>query len=307
MMAVNGPSVTVVVCAYTNDRWELMQEALLSVAAQEMLPIELILSIDHNPDLLERARTELPAVVKEFPGNFVIVDNRQDTRLGGARTTAAEIASGEILAFLDDDAQATPTWLSELIAPYQDPGVVAVGGAPLPRYEVPRPGWFPEECNWVFGCAYRGLPETREPVDHLIGANMSIRRSALMSWGGFHSDDHDDMDLCHRTIEKFGIGAVVYEPRAVVYHFVSKQRLTWSYFWHRCFFVNRGKVEAFRGLAEASNLRAELRFVARSLTRGLVTEGRSFLRGDRAAAARYGSLLCAIGLGGLGNLAGRLS
>jgi cellulose synthase/poly-beta-1,6-N-acetylglucosamine synthase-like glycosyltransferase len=235
-----------------------------------------------------------------------VIQNKFETRLGGARTSAAEIATGDVLAFLDDDASASTSWLRRLTKPYENPKVVGVGGAPVARYETTRPRWFPYECHWIFGCAYRGLPEHLGPIDHLIGANMSIRRDALMSWGGFQSDNHDDMDLSHRTIHAYGAAALLYEPEAVVHHFVPKARLTWSYFWRRCFYVNRGKVQAFRDMNEASNLRAEVRFATRSLSRALFTEGRELLRGDVYAPVRYLALGTAIALGGLGAVAGRL-
>ena len=65
---------------------------------------------------------------------------------------------------------AEPSWLRTLTKHYEDPNIVAVGGAPVPRYQSERPRWIPLECNWIFGCAYRGLPEQVGPIDHMIGA-----------------------------------------------------------------------------------------------------------------------------------------
>jgi cellulose synthase/poly-beta-1,6-N-acetylglucosamine synthase-like glycosyltransferase len=303
---VTAPRVSVIICAYTLERWELLTKSLLSVAQQDQPPIEVILCIDHNHEMYERCGAEFPVTLASAPWPFRVIENRYDSRLGGARTSAAEIATGDVLAFLDDDAFATPSWLRCLTAAYADPGVVAVGGAPIASYESPRPRWFPFECNWIFGCAYRGLPEHRAPIDHVIGANMSIRREALMSWGGFQSDNHDDMDLSHRTIHAYGPASVLYEPEAVVHHFVPRARLTWNYFWRRCYFVNRGKVAAFRGMDQASNLRAELRFARRSLSRALVKESAELLRGDPYAPVRYLALVSALALGGAGAISGRL-
>jgi cellulose synthase/poly-beta-1,6-N-acetylglucosamine synthase-like glycosyltransferase len=298
--------ISVIVCAYTLERWEMLNKALQSVVSQELAPIELILSIDHNHEMYERCVGELTAALANAPWKFTVIENKYNTRLGGARTSAAEIATGDVLAFLDDDAFATESWLRTLTAAYSDPEVYAVGGAPIATYEAPRPRWFPFECNWIFGCAYRGLPERRGPIDHMIGANMSVRREALLSWGGFHSDNHDDMDLSHRTIHAHGAAAVLYEPQAIVHHFVPKARLTWTYFWRRCFFVNKGKVKAFRDMDQASNLRAEVRFASRSLVEALFNETKALLRGDWYAPVRYGALLCALALGGAGALVGRL-
>ena len=51
--------VSVIVCAYTEDRWELMIRAVASLQQQELPPAEIVLVVDHNPSLLERARREV--------------------------------------------------------------------------------------------------------------------------------------------------------------------------------------------------------------------------------------------------------
>ncbi len=52
---------SVVICAYTLERWADLVAALESVKAQEPPPGELILVVDHNAALLARARSELSA------------------------------------------------------------------------------------------------------------------------------------------------------------------------------------------------------------------------------------------------------
>jgi hypothetical protein len=184
--------------------------------------------------------------------------------------------------------------------------VVAVGGSPQPLYETHRPRWFPFEFDWVFGCSYRGLPETLSPLAHLIGANMSVRRQALAEIGGFHSDNHDDMDMCHRLAHHRPDDLVLYEPKAIVRHFVPAQRLTWRYFWRRCFFVNRGKVEAFANLGSAGNLSAERAFVRRAMARGTSDGCRDALHGDPWGLARASAIVIGVSLAAGGHLVGRV-
>ena len=301
---LNRPTVSVVICAYTEDRWSQLKEAVASVDAQTSPPIEIIVCIDHNKELLRKSEEYF--LKGRPPGAIplIVLANKYNGRLGSARNTAAEFASGEVLAFLDDDAAAAADWLERLIAPYDDEEVGAVGGAPWPVFEAERPRWFPLEFDWVFGCAYRGLPSARAPLAHLIGANMSARRSALREVGGFHSDDHDDMDMCHRIA--YAQHRVLYEPLAVVHHFVPAARTTWHYFWRRCYLVNQGKVEAFANMQEASNLGAELAFVTRTLTTGVLAEARRVIRGDLYGLARVGAMIAGIALAGLGHLSGAL-
>ena len=272
------PTVSVIICAYTEDRWLQLKKSVASVDAQTSPPIEIIVCIDHNERLLLKSKEYF---AKDRPTKAIpltIVANKYSGHLGSARNTAAEFATGEVLAFLDDDAAAAPDWLERLIAPYDDKKVGAVGGAPLPVFEVQRPRWFPHEFDWVFGCAYKGLPGTRAPLAHLIGANMSVRSSILLEIGGFHSDDHDDMDMCHRVA--FARYQTLYEPLAVVRHYVPATRTTWRYFWRRCYFVNRGKIEAFANMQEAAHLNAEAAFVVRTVTTGIPAEIRKVIRGD---------------------------
>jgi glucosyl-dolichyl phosphate glucuronosyltransferase len=298
------PTVSVVICAYTENRWSQLKKSVASVEAQTSPPIEIILCVDHNEKLLRKSEEYFAKGRLAGATPLIVLANKYHGRLGSARNTAVEVADGEVLAFLDDDAAAAADWLERLIAPYNDERVGAVGGAPLPVFEARRPRWFPNEFDWVFGCAYRGLPSTRAPLAHLIGANMSVRRSALREVGGFHSDDHDDMDMCHRIA--YAQHSILYEPLAIVHHFVPASRTTWHYFWRRCYLVNRGKVEAFANMQEASSLDAELTFVTRTLTTGILTEIRHACRGDLYALARIAAMIAGIAFAGLGHLSGKL-
>jgi glucosyl-dolichyl phosphate glucuronosyltransferase len=301
---IDHPAVSVIICAYTEQRWHLLQKSVASVESQTSAPSQIILCIDHNERLLRRAQEFFTKGRLADAIPVIVLPNKYEGRLGSARNTATESATGEVLAFLDDDAVAAPDWLDQLTAAYDCVQVGAVGGAPLPIFEGNRPRWFPADFDWIFGCAYRGLPLTRAPVDHLIGANMSARRSALQEIGGFHSDDHDDMDMCHRLA--FAHYDVIYEPRAKVMHFVPATRTTWRYFWRRCYFVNRGKVEAFANMQDAAHLGAELAFVKGILRSGILAEARSIVGGDFYGLPRMAAIMAGIFLAGLGHLSGKV-
>jgi glucosyl-dolichyl phosphate glucuronosyltransferase len=300
----NRPTVSVVICAYTEDRWLQLKNSVASVEAQTSPPMEIIVCIDHNEELLRKSEEYFGKARPDGATPLIVLANKYDGRLGAARNTAAEFATGEVLAFLDDDAAAAVDWLERLIAPYDDERVGAVGGKPLPVFEVTRPPWFPYEFDWVIGCAYRGLPLSRAPSARLIGANMSARRSALQEIGGFHTDHQDDMDMCQRMA--YAQHRILYEPLAVVYHFVPATRTTWHYFWKKCYTANKGKVEVFSNMHEAASLSAELSFVRRTLTRGVLAEIRRIIRGDLYGIARVGAMIAGIAVAGIGHLSGKL-
>jgi cellulose synthase/poly-beta-1,6-N-acetylglucosamine synthase-like glycosyltransferase len=316
-------SATVIIPAYTLDRWELLSNAVASVEAQTRLPVEIILCIDHNSELLERCMERWGKEVSTAGFPIHVVPNRfeQDEEdagahvkahgskrrfgAGWARNSGAEQAVGDILVFLDDDAAADPDWLEHLLAPYEDPGTVAVGGAPRPNYETQRPAWFPANFDWVFGCAYEGMPKELAPLGHLIGANMSVRRSAFEEIGGFHSIDFDDLDLCMRVATQRPGQKVLYEPRAVVHHFVPAERVEWRYFWRRCFFVNREKVYAFADMGGAANIRAEREFVRRAMTKQVSREVADVLRGKWIGLLRLGAMQVGVIMAAAGHVVGR--
>jgi glucosyl-dolichyl phosphate glucuronosyltransferase len=309
-----APRADVVICTYTVARWELLARAVESALAQSVAPQQLIIVVGHseageeliNHELLARCRQEWGAGRADSPVEIVIVTRRFAGLKGSSLNTALLLTRAEIVAFLDDDAEAAPDWLERLLAVYATyPGAVAVGGAPLPDYAAPRPSWFPPDFDWVFGCHYRSLPDRLAPIHHLIGTSMSVRRDAILAVGGFHADEHDDMDLSHRIAHTYGPAAVLYEPRVEVRHYVPPGRLTWSYFWRRCFYVNRSKVGAFADMGEAGNIGAELRFGVRTLL-GL---GPALIAAVTGRPERLPQALVAIvgvALAGCGYVAGRV-
>jgi glycosyltransferase involved in cell wall biosynthesis len=315
-------TASVVIPAYSMARWGQLVKAVDSALAQERPPLEIILCIDHNPELLDRSRLRWEGAESAVPVRVVANRFSQDhldatahqrahgskRRFGAgwARNTAAEVAQGEVLVFLDDDAWAEPDWLSHLLAPYKDERTVAVGGAPLPEYETGRPSWFPANFDWVFGCAYEGMPTKLAPLGHLIGANMSVRLKAFEQVDGFHSIDFDDLDLCMRVAAAFPDGRVLFEPKAVVHHYVPAERVAWRYFWRRCFFVNREKVQAFAAMGPAADLGAERAFVRRALTTQVRAAISEAARGRSQALVQLAVMMLGIGLAGLGNLVGRV-
>ena len=172
-------TVSVVICSYNSDRWHDLAAAVRSCADQTRPPDQVVVVIDHNEPLLHRA-------VLEFEG-AVVLANRFSRGLSGARNTGIACSTGDVVAFLDDDAYADPQWLANLVGPMADPSVAGVGGWVLPHWETARPEWFPEAFYWVLGCSYVGLPTTDGHLRNPIGANMAIRRRVFRSVGGFAS------------------------------------------------------------------------------------------------------------------------
>jgi GT2 family glycosyltransferase len=263
-------TAAVVVCAYTEQRWDCIESALRSLRDQTRPPDEVVLVVDHNERLLDRARTAFR--------NIAVVGNTAARGLSGARNTGIAAVSSDVVAFLDDDARAEPSWLERLLSAY-GPNVLGVGGAAVPDLaERARPAWLPEEFDWVIGCSYRGQPAQTTPVRNFIGANMSFRRLLLREVGGFVEGigrvgrtplGCEETELCIRLRQRFA-GNLVYEPSARVLHLVTPDRLTFGYFSRRCWHEGLSKALVTRSVGSAEGLATERRYVTRTLPLALV-------------------------------------
>jgi GT2 family glycosyltransferase len=290
------PSATVVICAYTERRWDDLHAAVRSVAEQTAAPLETVVVCDHNEALLERVRRELPgvgAVAAEGPRG-----------LSGARNAGVRAARGEVVAFLDDDAVAAPDWLASLLAPYSDADVIGVGGAIEPLWPGRRPAAMPDEFDWVVGCTYRGLPTGRAAVRNLIGANMSLRRDVLRAVDGFRSDvgrvgtrpvGCEETELCIRARRAVPGSRLVYEPRARVLHRVTPERAGPAYFRARCWSEGRSKAVVARHAGSGEALSTERRYVTRVLPRGVARSlADALAHGDVAGLARATAIVAGV-------------
>ncbi len=294
--------VSVVICAYTEERLAWLVEAVESVTRQTRPARETIVVIDHNPGLFK-------LMSERFP-EHTVVENSYERGLSGGRNTGLALAKGEVVAFMDDDAEAAPDWLANLSDAYVAPSVLAVGGAIIPVWQGGRPRWFPDEFNWVVGCTFRGLPETTAPVRNLIGCNMSFRRSVFDTVGGFQIDmgrigtlpvGCEETELCIRTTNRWKDALILYEPNARMYHKVRAERGTWRYYRERCFAEGVSKAQLSHIVGAGSALSHERRYVRRTLPLGVARGlGDALLRLDPSGFARAGAIAAGVAFTGAG-------
>ncbi|NNG38554.1 glycosyltransferase [Flexivirga sp. ID2601S] len=279
-------SVSVVICAYTEKRWEDLRSAVNSALGQTHPPTEVLLVIDHNPELLERAHHEFTSV----PDDYIrVLPNQHRQGLSGARNTGVAAATGDILAFLDDDATAQPDWLESLLTHYADPDVMGVGGLAEPLwpdghsrpYTLPAATGGLGELDWVVGCSYAGLPVAAAPLRNLMGCNMSIRAVAFGQVGGFSEDlgrvgrtplGGEETELCIRVRRRVPGGQFIYEPAARVRHRVSDDRLTWRYLLRRGYAEGLSKAAISRIAGPDDALSTERGYVAKVLPRAVIRQ-----------------------------------
>jgi GT2 family glycosyltransferase len=271
----------VVVAAHTMDRWDDIVAGAEALAHQTVPPLETILVVDHNDELLARARAELSGVR--------VLDNPRTGGASGARNTGIAHAKGSIVAFVDDDARPDPDWVERLLVAYDHPSVMAVGGVATPVWPTRRPDHLPPELDWIVGCTYRGQPTRRTDVRNLWGCNMSVRREAFDLVGTFDEEigrvgliplGAEETELCIRIRQRIAGARVVYEPTAVVHHRVTEARCQWSYLVSRSHAEGISKAAMSTLVGTRDGISDERAYATRVLPRGVLRElGRLNLRG----------------------------
>jgi glycosyltransferase involved in cell wall biosynthesis len=301
------PDASVVVCAYTEARWDALDAAVQALAHQTLPPGEVIVVVDHNDALLVRAADALASAR--------VLPNEERPGLSGARNTGVRHATGRIVAFLDDDALPDAAWLERLTAAFDDSAVVGAGGLATPEWvDGPRPRWLPPEMYWVVGCSYVGLPTEVAEIRNPIGANMAFRREALGDAGGFVEGigrvgtvplGCEETELAIRIRRMTG-GVVLHLPAARVSHRVTASRVTWRYFLSRCWSEGLSKALVARHAGAQAALASERAYALRTLPRGVARGVRDAIRGDTAGLARAAAIVTGLVVTTAGYLRGRL-
>lgn len=210
----NRPSFSVVIC--TDARLEHLKRALSSLEYQTYSNFEVCVVAGPTEDGTRDFLSGLSDRLK--------VADCDERNLSKSRNIGIALASGEIIAFIDDDAVPEPEWLSQLAQSYDEARVGAVGGRvhdhigvdyQAQYVTVNRLGRPREEA--------RPTPELNFPgsaqFPHLLGTNCSFRRSALIEIGGFDETYEyflDETDVCCR-INDAGF-RIVQRSDAFVHH-----------------------------------------------------------------------------------------
>jgi cellulose synthase/poly-beta-1,6-N-acetylglucosamine synthase-like glycosyltransferase len=267
------PTVSVIICAYTLRRWDDMNASIAS-ALRQPEATEVIVVIDHEPELLERTQ-------RAWTG-LTVVPNAHRQGLSGARNTGLALATGDVVAFLDDDASAADDWLRTLLSGFESSDVVAVGGRAEPAWpDGVAPRSLPAELWWIVGCSYRGLPKTRAAVRNVMGCTMALRRIPLIAVGGFNPDTgrigrhplgDEETEVCIRLRAIDRTRRILYEPSSVVHHRVTADRITTRYVRTRSFFEGVSKAALSKSVGSEHALSSERSYTVKVLPRAVVRE-----------------------------------
>lgn len=214
-MSSSALSAAVVVATY--NRPDHVTRCIEHLLVQTLDPAELVV-VDASPNELTRE------AVASFPGVIYVRNDRGRGHTAWSRHIGMSLTRSEVVAFIDDDAYADQDWLEQLIRRHGS-GIGAVGGRAIngvpgeEREGVEEIGRLLD--NGVLTGNFAANPGRDIEVDHLLGANMSVRRSAVDAVGGIH--DHfpgtclrEETDITLR-MRRAGF-RIVFTPDAVVHH-----------------------------------------------------------------------------------------
>jgi GT2 family glycosyltransferase len=301
--------VSVVICAYTEERWHDLVASVESIRRQTIPPREIIVVIDNNPHLLERTRAHLAGIV--------VIENCEPQGLSGARNSGIAIARGALVAFLDDDATAEPDWLERLSRCCEDSQVLGAGGRVEPHWLSQRPAWFPKEFYWVVGCTYQDLPDKPVVVRNPYGGCTCIRREVFEVVGSFRTEigrigtrpmGCEETELCIRAKQHWPQRIFLFDPRAKIYHRVSSHRAGWRYFRSRCYAEGLSKAAVAQYVGAQDGLASERMYTLQILPRGVLRGlADGFFRLDPAGFLRAGAIIAGLAITTAGYIAGTVS
>jgi len=191
---------------------------------------------------------DTPDVVREFSNRYPVADiklvHEDKQGLGYARNAGFRHARGTNVAFMDDDAKASPDWLETALQCFEEvrPTPLAIGGRILPLYESPKPEWFKDEYEIR---SWGEEPRFLKHGESFSGSNMVFSKKALEEHGGFnvhvgvkgkYLSVGEETALFDSIWQRNGNARVMYySPKLVVWHSVPDFKMTPSYHLKRAF------------------------------------------------------------------------
>jgi glycosyltransferase involved in cell wall biosynthesis len=232
-------TISVVIATY--NRAALLAECLQHLSRQRFMPGDEVIVVDNG------STDDTPRVIADAQDLFSVPLRRLlETKAGksNAIATALDVASGDIIAFTDDDVDVEPSWVDAIRSVMSDPGIALAGGPVTPRWETEPPRWLrAATMNDTFGrlAAPLGLldygPESFPLGPRtVLGANLIVRAEVLKKLGGYASHlgklrgtllSGEDHELCMR-VQQAGFRAVWW-PELRVTHWVPVSRMRARY------------------------------------------------------------------------------
>jgi len=234
---MSDPQVSAIICTHNRD--EYLGAAIDSLLQQDFYNYEVIVVDNASGD---RTREIVEERLSNPRLNYVY---QPIVGLSIARNTGAKEALAPILAYLDDDAVATPFWLKAIYNAFQSNEKLAIAGGKVilswpDHFKLPK--WFSPELTEKLGAYDLGnaIVYINNPALTPRGLNYSVRRTFLEQIGGFDVNlgrvgkkllSNEELHMTKLALQRGW--QVAYLPDAVVVHNIPPERLEPSWFLNR--------------------------------------------------------------------------
>ena len=211
---------SIVVC--THNRAALLTDCVDSLLTQTINKSRFeIIIVDNN------STDDTETIAAELAKNNNNIKYFKESVVGysAPRNCGWKNASGNIVAYIDDDEIAAPDWLESIEKAFQieeKPNIV--GGIYLIKYDVNPPDWFIESMGGTNKKRQKGILNYRKDC-YLAGGNIAFKKEVLEKLNGFSNDFNmkngflmmgEDTDICQRAIKaEFKL---YYDPDIKIYH-----------------------------------------------------------------------------------------
>ncbi len=263
--------LSIVTSSYTVSRILFLEKLLSSICSQSFKDFETIVVADGNEDLY----SDILALVHRLNLPDAKVLQTSSSGASACRNFGLKSASGNIVAFVDDDVVLDNDWAQETIL-FFETNSTATGlvGSARPLWMNPQDSWFPVPLYWIVSCTDWFKQETRE-VTNMWTMNCVAKRDDVLTCGGFQEQLGpqkgreagyaflaEDFELSKR-LRATG-GKIFYVPSVKCRHHVQHSQVEMRYVIQRSLWIGRErKIMARLGEnqdVEAGTLRTALRF-----------------------------------------------
>lgn len=232
-VALGKSRISVVVC--TRNGANTLRECLEALRRQRHAPHEVLIIDDGSTD-------DVPNIARQF-AEFGY-HRQEHAGLSAARNLGMKMATGDVIAYTDDDCFPDEDWVWHLSLAFEDQQWIGAGGPNL----SPPPRTVTEACVAAAPGAPSHVLVNDVEAEHLPGCNLAIRKPALEAIGGFREEfmtAGDDVDVCWRLQEAGG--RMRFVPAAVVWH---HRRFTVSAYLHQQSGYGRAEAMLIKRFAE---------------------------------------------------------
>jgi glycosyltransferase involved in cell wall biosynthesis len=258
------------VCICTHDRPRYLRDCLDGLRhqtiAQDRFAVLIIDSASPEP-----ARSELRELLQHYP--TARLTRVEEPGVSAARNAGARAASTDYIAYIDDDAIPSETWVEAILDAINERGrdrPALLGGRILPKWEALLPAWWPPSLRGLLSIIeHEGTGEYRTnevpPALEPYGCNMIVHVRSLLDAGGFGSGigriagvllSDEDIQLAWRLQDE-GF-SVRYDSNIVVFHQIQARRLNPEWLLSRLYWQGASTVLSRRMLHDGGAVWREL-------------------------------------------------